>query len=67
MKKTNTGYSIKVFVGDGETAKALRLGIDRFFAKLELQRDPDRSQRVLKEVDYEEEKIKESAIVKDVN
>ena len=65
MKKTNTGYSIHVFVSDGEVASALRQGIDRFFAKLELQRDPDRSQRVLEEVNDEEERIKESAVVKD--
>jgi len=65
MKKTNTGYSVHVFVSDGEVAAALRQGIDRFFAKLELQRDPDRSQRILEEVNYEEEKLKEGAIIKD--
>jgi len=63
MKKTDTGYSVKVFVNDGEVAAALYEGIQKFFAKVELQRHPDRCQSILKEVDYEAERIKESTPV----
>ena len=63
MKKTNAGYNISIFISDGEVAHALRLGIDRFFEKLELQRHPERCQKILEEVEDEERRIKESSII----
>jgi len=66
MKKTDTGYSIKVFVADGEVASALYDGIQRFFAKVEAQRHPDRCQQILKEVKDEEERLKESTPIQKV-
>ena len=65
MKKTDTGYSIKVFVADGEVAAALRRGIDLFFEKLAYQSLPEKQQRIVEEVKYEEEKLKESSVVKE--
>ena len=63
MKKTNTGYSIHVFVGDGEVARALREGIDRFFVKLEAQRDPERQRKLECEADKQVLAIKEAKYV----
>ena len=58
MKKTGNGYNISVYVDDGEVANDLRIGIERFFAKIAQLENPDRSQQILKEVDENVEAIK---------
>lgn len=62
-RKTDTGYSIHVFVSDGATARALRLGIDRFFEKLEMQRHPEIQEKLNLEVEQEMEDLKNARVV----
>lgn len=58
MRKTETGYSIHVFVSDGATARALRSGIDRFFEVLEQERHPESQKHLEVEVKQEMEDLK---------
>jgi len=62
-RKTENGYSIHVFVNDGETARALRLGIDRFFEKLEAQRHPESQSKLSLEADKYMEDLKNATPV----
>lgn len=66
-KKTNSGYSIMVFVKDGELAGALRVGIERFFAKVEEDFGPNRRLEIEKEVNHETEQIKAGTSIKDAH
>lgn len=62
-RKTENGYSIHVFVSDGATARALRLGIDRFFEKLEQSMHPDSQEQLKLEAEKEMEDLKNAAPV----
>ena len=63
MRKTEHGYSISVYVNDGETARALRLGIDRFFEKLEALNNPDSQKQLALEADVEMEELQNATPV----
>lgn len=62
-RKTDTGYSIHVFVSDGPTARALRLGIDLFFERLEASRHPESQEQLKVEAEEKLEAIKHAAPV----
>lgn len=57
-KKTNTGYSILVFVHEGEIAQALRTGIERFFVKVDEDQNSQRRLQIEQEADKEMEALK---------
>ena len=63
MKKTNTGYSVRVFVNDGEVASALYDGIQKFFVKLEAERNPDRLEQLRLEAKRQCDVLKEAESV----
>lgn len=62
-RKTEHGYSIHVYVNDGATARALRLGIDRFFEKLEAFEHPESQEQLKIEVEQEMEELKHATPV----
>jgi len=53
-----------VFVKDGELAAALRVGIERFFAKVDEDYGPNRRLEIEKEVNDNVERIKEGKPLK---
>ena len=63
MKKTNTGYSISVFVSDGEVAQALRRGIDRFFVHVQDLECPNRLKQVELDADKRLEDLRHATVV----
>lgn len=62
-KKTSTGYSISVFMQDGNHVKPLISCIERYFAWVAEQEDPHRQERIIKEVEDEAERLKEGKII----
>lgn len=66
-KKTNTGYSILVFMEDGRHVKPLLACIDRYFAWVAEYEEPGLKQRRLKEVNDVTRKIKVCAPIKDAH
>lgn len=62
-RKTENGYSIHVYVNDGATARALRLGIDRFFEKLEESMHPEGQEQLKLDAEHEMEDLKNATPV----
>lgn len=59
-KKTNTGYSIHVFVEDGNHVKPLIACITRYFEWVRENREPGYKQKIIDEVEDEISAIKEA-------
>lgn len=63
--RTNTGYSIHVFVKDGEHVKKIIEVLERYFKWASGEMENERKQRILGEVEDEAEQLKEASIVKE--
>ncbi len=61
MRKSNNGYSISVFVADGETAAALYKGIELFFAKLQQEDSYVKQMTLIHETNSKIEELKHAA------
>ena len=63
--RTNTGYSINVFVKDGVHVKKIIEVLERYFKWASGELEDERKQRVLEEVNNEAEQLKEASIIKE--
>jgi len=63
--RTNTGYSINVFVKDGKHVKPIIEVLERYFKWASGELEAERKQRILGEVNNEAEQLKEASIIKE--
>lgn len=65
--RTNTGYSINVFVKDGVHVKRIIAVIERYFQWASGELEEEQKQRILKEVNDEAEQLKAASTLKEIN
>jgi hypothetical protein len=65
--RTNTGYSIHVFVKDGEHVKKIIEVLERYFKWASGELEDERKQRILEEVNNEAEQLKAASTLKEIN
>ncbi len=65
--RTNTGYSINVFVRDGKHVKPIIAVLERYFKWASGELEDERKQRILEEVNDEAEQLREANTLKEIN